>query len=717
MSRLSQVLLFDSDSRGRDTLSYGFEGESVSTQRPTDAAEAIALTQGVSRPDVLVVVLRGTEDQGWFLLRQVSAVEDLRSLPRLVLAAAAELPGELRQLPGDTHFLPLPAYVRDVITACKLLAGGRPASGTEAGAANGEGTQLVGTLSEYGLLFIVRTMVGLGRSGTVQVERANRKGELRFSDGKLVSAELGSMQGQPALHQLLLWEEAALEIRFRAVTGRGQNLPQGDELLDDTDRFLRDFAHATKNVGHPQSLFIQDAEKIASLVDAIAAEVLPVMKLFDGQRTLGDVLEDSPFRVFDTLKIVGRLVEMGIIRRKAIEKPSTGMAGQPRRPGPAAAPMASFAPPPAAMPPTNSATNSGTMTNGARPGARVSGSLTGSGPSAPGHRRRSRRRTGEVPIQPSEPEKLNLKSGELSAHGELRPQLRGELRSESDRPLNSSADTMPKVMVDLGPIIDAGSAAEPVTDSVVVQPISLEREVGAPSGPPPQPQQAPPPSIAVIEPAAASVQLAAPTPLAAPAEDTSGVPTQRLAGVRSAEIDTGAGAVPAPELLATPGSGPSIMLDPNLVAEMDAFELANTAATPPPTVTAAPPAAAKATPRPSGPGGPSAVVSFVKGGAHPAPTGGSTLNNAPTVPLSPVAAGTLGAPPPAASGAASTGTPPRSPTPAPGTPGDPVAGRRASGEFNALEADFFARESDLYHSEPAESFDDLDPKTGQRRRS
>ena len=278
---------------------------------------------------------------------------------------------------------------------------------------------------------------------------------------------------------------------------------------------------------------------------------------------------------------------------------------------------------------------------------------------------------------------------------------------------------MPKVLVDLGPIIDAGFAAEPVTDAVVARPISLEREVVAPSGPPPSQPEAPPPPIAVIELAAAAGTLgaSAAAPLAAPAEDTSGVPNQRLAGVRSAEIDTGAGAVPAPELLATPGSGPSIMLDPNLVAEMDAFELANTAATPPPTVTAAPPAAAKATPRPTGPGGPSAVVSFVKGGPHPGPTGGPTLNNAPTVPLSPVTAGTHGAPPAAASGAGNAGAPPRSPTPAPGTPGEPGAGRRASGEFNALEADFFARESDLYHSEPAESFDDLDPKTGQRRRS
>jgi hypothetical protein len=74
-----------------------------------------------------------------------------------------------------------------------------------------------------------------------------------------------------------------------------------------------------------------------------------------------------------------------------------------------------------------------------------------------------------------------------------------------------------------------------------------------------------------------------------------------------------------------------------------------------------------------------------------------------------------GAHPAAASKPAPAGRtpPPRSPTP---VPGDPVAGRRASGEFNALEADFFARESDLYQQEPTESFEDLDPNTREPRR-
>jgi hypothetical protein len=259
---------------------------------------------------------------------------------------------------------------------------------------------------------------------------------------------------------------------------------------------------------------------------------------------------------------------------------------------------------------------------------------------------------------------------------------------------------MPKVLIDLGPVIDAGPVPELMTAAAAVAPAEV---------PPSAVLETAPTPAAVIEP------VAPPTAPTTPAEDTAGVPDQRLAGVRSAEIDTGAGAVPAPELLATPASGPSIMLDPNLVAEMDAFELANTAATPPPTVTAAPPP--KPAAAPAAPAVPGAVVSFVKGGGHPAPVGapvgGPTLNNAPTVPISPVAA--QGSHPVGASKPASAGRtpPPRSPTP---IPGDPVAGRRASGEFNALEADFFARESDLYQQEPTESFEDLDPNTREPRR-
>jgi hypothetical protein len=683
MSRLSQVLLFDSDTKGRDILAYGFEGDAVSARVANTVDEAMALAAQAA-PDALVAAWRSTQDGTWELLRRFSADESLRGIPRLALAAALDLPAELRELPGSTSFLPLPAFVRDVVTAAKLLVG--TAHGGSQGDPEVTGA-LAGALSDFGLLFIVRTMVGLRRSGIVQVERAHRKGELRFCDGDLVSAMVGNLQGQPALHQLLLWEEGALDVKLRSVTRHGSPMPQGEELLEDLDRFLRDFEHATKNIGHAQSLYIQDSEKTASLVGdgSIPGEVLPVMKLFDGHRSLGDVLEDSPFLAFDTLKIIGRLVEMGTIRRKAIEKPSSGVATQ-RRPRVDEWVQQQRR----ADAPTVHAGET-EIPNGRGAG----NSATGGERGAFGHRRRSRRRTGEVsvhenlaavappeqrPVIEDPPTSQRPRTGGLVATGELRAD-----RQDRERPPTPSPETVPKVVVDLGPVDPAASEIE---EPAATTPADVDRGAGLHQ------------TTAALAQAAPAVEPAA--PVAAPDE---AAPDRRLHGVRSAEIDTGMRPAPAPELLAAPGEGPSIMLDPHLMAEMDAFELANTAATPPPTVTAAPPPAAPAPPAPAASA--AAVVSFVHGASNLSPHAGLPLNAAPTVPVSPVTGQPARQP--------GAGAPAPGATPPPGAAsGDPA--RRGSGEFNALEADFFAREQELYQHEPAESFDDLDPVTRQRRR-
>ena len=70
---------------------------------------------------------------------------------------------------------------------------------------------------------------------------------------------------------------------------------------------------------------------------------------------------------------------------------------------------------------------------------------------------------------------------------------------------------------------------------------------------------------------------------------------------------------------------------------------------------------------------------------------------------------------PVATAGSSTGGPIPSGQNTGGTPAEGISRRRASGEFNELEADFFAREKDLYQNvnEPAESFDDLDVLGGK----
>jgi hypothetical protein len=56
--------------------------------------------------------------------------------------------------------------------------------------------------------------------------------------------------------------------------------------------------------------------KLASTVGSVPSEVTPVLRLFDGRRTLTDIIDESPFRVFDTIRILTRLVDVGVLTRR-----------------------------------------------------------------------------------------------------------------------------------------------------------------------------------------------------------------------------------------------------------------------------------------------------------------------------------------------------------------------------------------------------------------
>jgi hypothetical protein len=176
-------------------------------------------------------------------------------------------------------------------------------------------------------------MAATDGSAVLRLERGNRRAELRVSEGRLLSANVESLQSLPALHHVLLWEEAALSLGVGAVPKRSQLNLSAQEVLDESERFLRDFAHAARDLGPSSTLYVHGAGAPAAIPGLQASQVAPLMRLADGHRVLADVIAESPFRIFDTLRIIKRLRDSG------------GLGSRPRpAPAPAAAAAKNGAP-------------------------------------------------------------------------------------------------------------------------------------------------------------------------------------------------------------------------------------------------------------------------------------------------------------------------------------------------------------------------------------
>lgn len=207
---------------------------------------------------------------------------------------------------GASEVLFGPGYLRDVVLVTRLLA----SPGERVG-------QYVGTLGTFGpVLSLLRALSALGRSGVLVIRRGFRSGEVRFCDGELTAVQAGGHHGQAALHQLLLWSDGRFDFRREDVVRRRQIPLPPDELFADAERFLAGIRDASSGLA-PVSVLELDAGVAQANAAKIPDAVQGVLRLFDGNRALGDILEDSPYRAFETLRVVARARDLGLLRPAA----------------------------------------------------------------------------------------------------------------------------------------------------------------------------------------------------------------------------------------------------------------------------------------------------------------------------------------------------------------------------------------------------------------
>jgi hypothetical protein len=229
------------------------------------------------------------------------------------LAAAMVVVGEKvrrgdAEAAGATEAMAHPLHSRDVGMVLTLLLNerGKPWSGN-----------LGDTASVYRLM---RGLCAVGRSGVLSMMRGLRRGEIRFYHGEITSAQVSLTHGQAALHQLLLWTDAKFEFRREDVVRRQQIPLSMADLFTEAQRFM-DRMHDASSGLSPADRLERDETKMAELGPTVPKPVSELLRLFDGNRTLADVLEDSPYRQFETLRVTLRAVEAGILRQVASEKP------------------------------------------------------------------------------------------------------------------------------------------------------------------------------------------------------------------------------------------------------------------------------------------------------------------------------------------------------------------------------------------------------------
>ena len=307
----SKVVVLDPDARASRQVQLGFEREGIETVAPAVPADLGKLELGLTNGDAPGLALVGGSDIDLVRRTRELLVAGNADVP-IVFTGRASKPDELIAAGADA-VLSHPVYLRDVVTIGRILRN----------VPREHRDHLVGSLVETsGVYALARALCALGRSAVLTLIRGLRRGEIRFYRGEVTSAQVGLIHGQAAFHQLLLWTDARFDFAYEDIVRRAQIPMSAAELFKDAERFLEGVRESADSLS-PSMVLEVDTQRVQSLGSQVPTEVHGVLRMFDGHRVLADILEDSPYRVFETLRVAQKAMEAGLLRTVAEQRPKT----------------------------------------------------------------------------------------------------------------------------------------------------------------------------------------------------------------------------------------------------------------------------------------------------------------------------------------------------------------------------------------------------------
>src|SRR5690606_13400677 len=164
--------------------------------------------------------------------------------------------------------------------------------------------------------------VEVGRkSGLIHlVSESVRQATLYFRNGKVIDAECGHLTGEEAVYRLLTWSDGEFEVLFRNVRRRDAIASSTQGLLMEGMRRLDEWGRLAEQLPALDSRFEIAFDELAERLADLPDELNRVLRLFDGNRTIVEVVDCAGLVDLEALELVAKLYFEGFLQEVADEE-------------------------------------------------------------------------------------------------------------------------------------------------------------------------------------------------------------------------------------------------------------------------------------------------------------------------------------------------------------------------------------------------------------
>jgi CheY-like chemotaxis protein len=309
-----KLLLVDADPRSVRVLEVSLRKAGYSVTTAADGLDALAKIESLT-PDLVLSDTRLPKLDGYTLVRKLKERAEWAGIPIVFLTSQKSIEDKIRGLElGVEDYLTKPIFVRELIARVNLLLARRTQENIAASRSTSSGrTRFTGSTQDMAVVDLLQTFEVSRKSGVVHLRGGAQEGHIYFRDGKIVDAELGRLRGEEAIYRALIWNEATFEVEFKAIANEDIIGGSTQAILMEGMRRVDEWGRLCEQLPPLASVFEIDHAQLLERLNEIPDELNGILKLFDGKRTLADVVDDSPFEDLSTLSTVTKLYFEGLL--------------------------------------------------------------------------------------------------------------------------------------------------------------------------------------------------------------------------------------------------------------------------------------------------------------------------------------------------------------------------------------------------------------------
>jgi CheY-like chemotaxis protein len=334
------LLLVDSDPRSLRVLEVSLRQAGYSVASAKDGQEALDLMHAAV-PDLLILDVRLPRLDGYGVVRKMKQSGDLDRVPVVFLTNQNSVEDRIRGLElGIEDYLTKPIFVRELLARVRILLARRSQHQLLQSQVAGR-SRFEGSTDDMGLVDLLQTFEVSRKSGILVLASGALTARVFLRDGKIVDAELGSLRGEEAVYRALVWRKASFSVEFATVSHDDVIGTSTQAILMEGLRRLDEWGRLADQLPPLTGVFALKHAELQQRLPEVPDELNGILRLFDGRRTLLEIVDESPFEDLSTLSTISKLYFEGLLEvvRQTSTPPSTrGPGSRPGSKAPSRAP-------------------------------------------------------------------------------------------------------------------------------------------------------------------------------------------------------------------------------------------------------------------------------------------------------------------------------------------------------------------------------------------